>query len=121
MTTDPQAMLDPGTINRIRSEIESHDIVLYMNGTPVFPQCSASAQASQILDLTGFPYKSIDVSQDSGIREGMRKFSNWPTFPQIYVAGIFLGGADVLREMYQTGELQKILEELQPSDPEKEE
>jgi len=112
MSSDTNPMLDPGTANRIRSEIENNPIVLYMNGTPIFPQCSASAQASQLLDLLGIPYKSIDVAQDPTIREGMRKYSHWPTFPQIYIASTFVGGVDILREMYETGELQKIADEL---------
>ena len=94
---------------RIRAEVESNDIVLYMKGTPVFPQCGFSAQAVQILGLLGAKFKGVDVLADPGLRQGIKDFSNWPTIPQLYIKGEFVGGCDIMREMYQSGELQQML------------
>ena len=100
---------DSGTTDRIRSEIEAHDVVLYMNGTPVFPQCSPSAQAVQILGMLGVKFRSIDVQADPSIRQAIKDYSNWPTVPQLFIKGAFIGGADIMREMYENGELQQLL------------
>ena len=94
---------------RIRAEVESNDIVLYMKGTPVFPQCGFSAQAVQILGILGAKFKGVDVLADPGLRQGIKDFSNWPTIPQLYIKGEFVGGCDIMREMYQSGELQQML------------
>lgn len=105
-----QRLIDPAVLDRIQSEIESDHVVLFMNGTPVFPQCGASAQAVQILGLLGVRYKSIDVMTDPSIRLAIRDFSNWPTLPQLYVKAQFIGGNDVMRQMLESGELQALFE-----------
>ena len=96
---------------RIRQEVADNPIVLYMKGTPVFPQCGFSAAVVQILSHLGVKFKGIDVLADPEIRQGIKEFSNWPTIPQLYVKGEFIGGCDIIREMYETGELQQVLEE----------
>src|SRR5436190_20493026 len=95
----------------IRSQVTSHPVVLYMKGSPQFPQCGFSANATQILKACGVdaPF-TVDVLQDADIRQGIKEFANWPTIPQLYVNGEFVGGSDIMREMYQSGELQKLLE-----------
>jgi monothiol glutaredoxin len=102
--------MDPMATERIRAEINANDIVLYMKGTPVFPQCGFSAQAVQILNMLGVPFKGVDVLTDPSLRQGIKDFSNWPTVPQLYIKGEFIGGCDIMREMFQSGELQKTLE-----------
>ena len=94
----------------IRTQVTSHPVVLYMKGSPQFPMCGFSANATQILKACGVdtPY-TVDVLQDPEIREGIKEFANWPTIPQLYVNGEFVGGCDIMREMYQSGELQKVL------------
>ncbi|MDD4615744.1 MAG: Grx4 family monothiol glutaredoxin [Alphaproteobacteria bacterium] len=104
-------MINPAVAERIRSEISSHDVVLYMRGTPVFPQCGFSAQAVQILSMLGVAYKAIDVLADPGLHQGIKDFSNWPMLPQLYIKGQFMGGSDIMREMVQEGELQQLLAE----------
>ena len=101
--------MDNSVTERIKSDIESNDVVLYMKGTPVFPQCGFSSTVVQVLTHLGVKFKGIDVLTDPSIREGIKQFSNWPTIPQLYVKGEFLGGCDIVREMYQTGELQELL------------
>ncbi len=101
--------MDAIVADRIRADIAANDVVLYMKGTPVFPQCGFSAQAVQILSMLGVEFKGVDVLADPGIRQGIKDFSNWPTIPQLYIKGEFVGGADIMREMYQSGELQKSL------------
>ena len=91
--------------DQIREDISSNDVVLFMKGTPQFPQCGFSGQVVQILDYLGVTYKGVNVLADPEVREGIKQFSNWPTVPQIYVKGEFLGGCDILREMFQSGEL----------------
>ena len=95
----------------IRTQVTSHPVVLYMKGSPQFPMCGFSANATQILKACGVeaPY-TVDVLQDPEIREGIKQFANWPTIPQLYVNGEFVGGSDIMREMFQSGELQKLLE-----------
>lgn len=104
-------MIDPAVAERIRSDIQSNDVVLYMKGTAVFPQCGFSSQAVQILSMLGVQFKSVDVLADSGIRQGIKDFSSWPTIPQLYIKGEFVGGCDIMREMLQSGEFQKFLSE----------
>ena len=101
--------MDNSVAERIKSDIESNDVVLYMKGTPVFPQCGFSSTVVQVLTYLGVKFKGIDVLSDPSIREGIKQFSNWPTIPQLYVKGEFLGGCDIVREMYQSGELQELL------------
>ena len=90
---------------RIRIEIESNPVVLFMKGTPIFPQCGFSALAVQVLSHLGVKFKSIDVLTEPSVRQGIKEFSNWPTIPQLYVDKEFVGGADIIREMYESGEL----------------
>lgn len=97
--------------DRIQKQIDSSDIVLYMKGSAVFPQCGFSAAVVQILSQIGVPFKDVNVLEDSDIREGIKEFTNWPTIPQLYVKGEFVGGCDIVREMYETGELQEMLQE----------
>src|ERR1700712_4200469 len=94
---------------RIDSEVKSNDVVLYMKGTPVFPQCGFSAAVVQVLSHMGVKFKGIDILTDPSLRQGIKEFSQWPTIPQLYVKGEFVGGADIVREMHQTGELQEML------------
>jgi len=96
---------------RIKSDITENPVLLYMKGTPVFPQCGFSAAVVQILTTIGVKFKGIDVLADPEIREGIKAFSNWPTIPQLYVKGEFVGGCDIVREMYESGELQDYLKE----------
>jgi len=96
---------------QIRGEVEGHDVVLFMKGTPVFPQCGFSAAVVQILSHLGVKFKGIDVLQDPGLRQGIKDFSSWPTIPQLYVKGEFVGGCDIVREMAETGELEQRLTE----------
>jgi len=96
---------------RIKQDIAANPVLLYMKGTPVFPQCGFSAAVVQILTTMGVKFKGIDVLADPEIREGIKAFSNWPTIPQLYVKGEFVGGCDIVREMYETGELQEYLQE----------
>lgn len=96
---------------RIRQEITDTPVVLYMKGSPVFPQCGFSAAVVQILGHLGVKFKGVDVLSDPQIRQGIKDFSSWPTIPQLYVQGEFLGGCDIIREMYETGELQQVLEQ----------
>ncbi len=97
--------------DRIQSEVSSSDVLLFMKGTPVFPQCGFSAAAVGILSNLGVKFKAIDVLKDPEIRQGIKEFSNWPTIPQLYVKGEFVGGSDILREMYETDELAPFLAE----------
>ena len=93
----------------IRKAVANHDVVLFMKGTKDFPQCGFSSQVAQILAHLGVAYKDVNVLEDMGIREGIKSFSNWPTIPQLYVKGEFVGGSDILMEMYESGELQQML------------
>jgi len=94
----------------IKQQVEGHPVVLYMKGSPQFPQCGFSATASQLLKMAGATeIFTVDVLQDPAIREGIKQYANWPTIPQLYVNGEFVGGCDIMREMYQSGELQKLL------------
>jgi len=93
----------------IDSEVKSNDVVLFMKGTPTFPQCGFSGQVVQILDYLGVDYKGVNVLENMDVREGIKEYSNWPTIPQLYVKGEFVGGCDIIREMFQEGELQSYL------------
>jgi monothiol glutaredoxin len=99
-----------GDINQvIDTEVKSNDVVLFMKGTPQFPMCGFSSQVVQILNYLGVPYKGVNVLEDESIRQGVKEYSNWPTVPQLYVKGEFVGGCDITREMFQAGELQQLL------------
>jgi monothiol glutaredoxin len=97
--------------DRIRKDIENNDVVLYMKGTAVFPQCGFSAAVVQVLAQLGVKFKDVNVLEDADIRQGIKDFTNWPTIPQLYVKGEFIGGCDIVREMFATGELQSLLSE----------
>ncbi len=94
----------------IKNEIDSADVVLFMKGTPQAPQCGFSLQVVQILSHLGVPFKSVNVLADGNIREGIKQYSSWPTIPQLYVKGEFIGGCDITREMFQSGELTALLD-----------
>ncbi len=96
--------------DRIESDLKANDVVLYMKGTPVFPQCGFSSAVVQVLTHLGIKFKGINVLEDPEIRNGIKDFANWPTIPQLYVKGEFVGGCDIVREMYQTGELAELLQ-----------
>ncbi|MBK8173893.1 MAG: Grx4 family monothiol glutaredoxin [Rhodospirillales bacterium] len=96
---------------RIRQEISENPVVLFMKGSPMFPQCGFSAAVVQALTNMGVKFKGIDVLTDPSLREGIKQFANWPTIPQLYVGGEFVGGCDIVREMYESGELQQVLEQ----------
>jgi monothiol glutaredoxin len=102
--------MDPTVQQRIKDDIQGNDVVLFMKGSPVFPQCGFSAAVVQILTHLNVRFKGIDVLSDPSIREGIKDFSNWPTIPQLYVKGEFVGGCDIIREMFQSGELQQTLQ-----------
>ncbi len=102
--------MDQTVQQRIKDDITGNDVVLYMKGSPVFPQCGFSAAVVQILTHLGVKFKGVDVLSDPSIRQGIKEFSNWPTIPQLYVKGEFVGGCDIIREMFQTGELQQMLQ-----------
>lgn len=95
----------------IDNEVKTNDVVVFMKGTPQFPQCGFSGQVVQILDYLGVPYKGINVLADDSLRNGIKEYSNWPTIPQLYIKGEFVGGCDIIREMFQNNELQSHLTE----------
>ena len=97
------------TLNEIKQEISSNDIVLFMKGSPTFPQCGFSAHVISILAAEGVSYTSHDILQNDELRSNIKEYSNWPTIPQLYVRGEFIGGADIVHEMYDSGELTRIL------------
>jgi monothiol glutaredoxin len=103
--------MDVTVEERIRQEITDAPVVLYMKGSPVFPQCGFSAAVVQILSHLGVKFKGVDVLADPQIRQGIKEFSSWPTIPQLYVKGEFVGGCDIIREMFEAGELQQLFEE----------
>jgi monothiol glutaredoxin len=104
-------MSEEQVFEQIRRDIGESEVVLYMKGTPVFPQCGFSAAVVGVLSHLGVKFKGIDVLQDPSLRDGIKQFSNWPTVPQLYVKGEFIGGCDIVREMFETGELQEMLAE----------
>jgi monothiol glutaredoxin len=95
----------------IDNEVKGNDVVLFMKGTPQFPMCGFSGQVVQILDYLGVPYKGLNVLENDDLRNGIKTYSNWPTIPQLYVKGEFVGGCDIIREMFQAGELQSLLKD----------
>lgn len=92
-------------IDRIKQDVAANDVVLFMKGTPNFPQCGFSGQVAKILSFLEVPYKGVNVLEDADIREGVKQYANWPTIPQLYIKGEFVGGCDIIREMFQSGEL----------------
>ncbi len=113
-------MSDSPVIERIRKEISDKDVVLFMKGNPVFPQCGFSANVVQVLNHMGVEFSSVDVLTDPEVRDGIKQFSNWPTIPQLYVKGEFIGGCDIVMESFQTGELKDVFSsrgvETKPAD-----
>jgi monothiol glutaredoxin len=95
----------------IGNEVQGNEVVLFMKGTPQFPMCGFSGQVVQILDYLGVAYKGLNVLEDDDLRQGIKAYSNWPTIPQLYVKGEFVGGCDIIREMFQSGELQTMLKD----------
>ncbi len=104
-------MNDNPVFARIQAAIDENPVLLFMKGSPMFPQCGFSAAVVQVLAETNVKFKGVDVLTDMEIREGVKAFSNWPTIPQLYVKGEFIGGCDIVREMHENGELKKLLEE----------
>jgi len=98
---------------RISDLVSSNDVVLFMKGTPLFPQCGFSSRAVAILDHCGVAFEGVDVLQDMEIRQGIKSYSDWPTIPQLYVKGEFVGGSDIMMEMYEAGELQQLMADKQ--------
>ena len=101
------------TNERLSQIVSNNDVVLFMKGTSLFPQCGFSSRAIAILERLGSPYETVDVLQDPEIRQGIKEYSDWPTIPQLYVKGEFVGGSDIMMEMFESGELQQLLEEKQ--------
>ena len=102
-------MMTDDTNARIDTVVKTNRVVLFMKGSPLFPQCGFSSRAVAILDHLNVPYESVDVLQDQGIRQGIKAYSDWPTIPQLYVKGEFVGGSDIMMEMYESGELQQLM------------
>ena len=96
---------------RIEEQLKSHDVLLYMKGTPDFPQCGFSGQTVAALNAIGKPFSYVNIFEDQEVREGLKAYSNWPTFPQLYVKGELIGGCDIVIEMFRSGELQQLLED----------
>ncbi len=103
MSDDVQKSLDEA--------VKANDVLLFMKGTPTFPQCGFSSTVVQMLDYLGVEYQAINVLEDQGVREGIKTFSNWPTIPQLYVKGEFVGGCDIVKEMFEAGELRDFMSE----------
>jgi monothiol glutaredoxin len=99
--------------SRIDEIVKGHDVVLFMKGTALFPQCGFSSRAVTILDHLGVAFETVDVLQDPEVRQGIKEYSDWPTIPQLYVKGEFVGGSDIMMEMFEAGELQQLMEERQ--------
>jgi monothiol glutaredoxin len=95
--------------DQIKKTVTENDVVLYMKGTPVFPQCGFSSTVVQILDYVGAEYTSINVLEDPDVRQGIKDYNNWPTIPQVFIKGVFIGGCDIVKEMFETGELRTML------------
>jgi len=104
-------MSDNPVFDRIKSEVDENQVVLFMKGSPMFPQCGFSAAVSTLLSNLQVKFKGVDVLQDGEIRQGVKDYANWPTVPQLYVKGEFVGGCDIVREMYETGELEQLLKD----------
>jgi monothiol glutaredoxin len=104
-------MSDNPTFDQIQNEIDGNDIVLFMKGSPMMPQCGFSAAIAQALTVLEVKFKGIDVLADDNLRQGIKEFSSWPTIPQLYVKGEFVGGSDIVREMHESGELKKLFDD----------
>ena len=102
-------MTDQATLEAIDKAVKQNDVVLFMKGTPTFPQCGFSSTVVQILDYLGVEYVSTNVLESAAVRDGIKQYTNWPTIPQLYVKGEFIGGSDIMMEMYESGELQQVI------------
>tara|TARA_B100001013_G_C24461157_1_gene383598 strand:- start:38 stop:379 length:342 start_codon:yes stop_codon:yes gene_type:complete len=105
-------MLSMDIKNRIKEQLEAHSVLLYMKGTPDFPQCGFSGQTVSVLKTLEQPFSYVNILEDSEIREGLKIYSNWPTFPQLYINGELIGGCDIIMEMYQSGELATLISDI---------
>lgn len=101
-------MTDQATLDAIEKAVKSNDVVLFMKGTPTFPQCGFSSTVVQVLDYLGVDYVSTNVLENPAVRDGIKQYANWPTIPQLYVKGEFVGGCDIVKEMFETGELKQL-------------
>jgi monothiol glutaredoxin len=106
-------------IERIKQQLADNPVILYMKGSPAFPQCGFSGRAVQILERCGVDYAYVNIFEDPEIRENLKIYSNWPTFPQLYVKGELIGGSDIMMDLFEKGELQKVLAEATASEPSK--
>jgi monothiol glutaredoxin len=106
-------MSDTSAFQQIQQDITDNDVVLFMKGTPMFPQCGFSSAVVQVLNQTGVKFKGVNVLESDELRQGIKEFSNWPTIPQLYVKGEFVGGCDIVREMAESGELSKLMQDKQ--------
>jgi len=104
-------MTDQATLDAIEKAVKSNDVVLFMKGTPTFPQCGFSSVVVQVLDYLGVEYVSTNVLEDQAVREGIKAYSDWPTIPQLYVKGEFVGGCDIVKEMFESGELRDFMKD----------
>jgi len=104
-------MSEPQVFERIRQEIGKNEVLLFMKGTPVFPQCGFSAAVVDVLSQLGVRFHGVNILVDDELRQGIKEFSQWPTIPQLYVKGEFVGGCDIIREMFETGELEQLLKD----------
>ena len=104
-----EAIQEQGIQERIRSDVEAHPILIYMKGNPTFPQCGFSGVTVRIFEMLGEPFETRDVLADPELREGIKRFSSWPTIPQVYVGGEFIGGCDIVRELFERGELHDVV------------
>jgi monothiol glutaredoxin len=104
--------MDANVVERIKGQLADNKVLLYMKGTPDFPQCGFSASAVQVLNAVGAQFGTVNIFEDPEVRETLKQYSNWPTYPQLYVKGELIGGADIIREMYQSGELQKVIDQI---------
>ena len=111
MTSESLTGNDVDINSRIEEQLKAHDVLLYMKGTPDFPQCGFSGQTVAALNAVGKPYAYVNIFEDPEVREGLKAYSNWPTFPQLYIKGELVGGCDIVIEMYHSGELQKMLDD----------
>jgi len=109
-------MTENPVYTRIEAEVAANKVMLYMKGTPMFPQCGFSSRVVQILNHVGVPFGSANVLEDAGLRDGIKAYSSWPTIPQLYVNGEFVGGCDIVTEMFQSGELETLLQEAAAAD-----
>jgi monothiol glutaredoxin len=103
-------MSDINAVDKIKEDLKTNEVVLFMKGTPMFPQCGFSASTVQILTSLGVKFKGVNVLEDNSVRQGIKDYSDWPTIPQLYVKGEFIGGCDIINEMANSGELEKLFE-----------